>query len=183
MSKFTLVGELPRHRYVWVDTEFTHEEPQGFEPAVWFGLVSFPGRVWGCTVMLKSGAVYRNLPPHAIAFKPGVKGHVHDSQMWDCYGEAFTVIEYTYLSGLRCRVHLNSAEAGGSYLFTAAPAGDGFSAYPEQAKEFAFIEMDDGTLTIQPTNRVLFEEKSFTDKPTFVWPDYLKRQTDIYHCE
>ena len=24
---FTLVGELPKHQYVWIDTAFTHREP------------------------------------------------------------------------------------------------------------------------------------------------------------
>lgn len=182
MSKFTLVGELPRHRYVWVDTEFTHSEPAGFVRAVWFGLVSYPGRLWGCTVMLQSGAVYRNLPPHAVAFKEGVKGHLHDSQYWDCYGEGFTVIEYTYLAGLRCRVRFSGGEAGGVYLFTVAPVGDGFSAVPEQAKEFAFIELYDGALTIQPTNRVLFEERAFTTKGA-EWPKDLRRQTEVWSCE
>lgn len=43
--KFSLVGELPRHLYVYVDTEHTHQEPRGFIPAVWFGLVSYPGRM------------------------------------------------------------------------------------------------------------------------------------------
>jgi hypothetical protein len=45
MSMFTLVGELPKHQYVWIDTAFTQQEPNGFVPAVWFGLVSMRGRV------------------------------------------------------------------------------------------------------------------------------------------
>ena len=66
---FTPVGELPKHQYVWIDTAFRHREPQGFAEAVWFGLVSMRGRVRGCTVMLKSGAIFRNLPVHALAFR------------------------------------------------------------------------------------------------------------------
>ena len=42
----TVIGSLPKHQYVWVDSRFTHKDPVGFVPAVWFGLVSHPGRTW-----------------------------------------------------------------------------------------------------------------------------------------
>ena len=96
MSLYTLSGQLPRHRYVLVDSVFTHTTPCGFVPAVWFGLVSNAGRAWGCTVMLESGAVYRALPPHAIAFTeyPTPNWTIQDAQTWDCYGTGFSTIEY-----------------------------------------------------------------------------------------
>jgi len=177
---YSLVGELPRHLYCCVDSRFTHSEPCGFVPCVWFGLVSFPGRLWGCTVMLESGAIYRNVPAHAIAFSeaPEAAWTPEDSQAWDCYGERFTCLEYRYLSGLECRV----LDENGIYLFTAAPVGDGFSAYPDQAKEFCFIELDNGRLTIQPTNHVVFRERSFTDN-RLEFPKGLKRQSDVWSCE
>lgn len=187
--RYTLVGELPHHLYVWVDTSFTHKEPAGFIPAVWFGLVAYPGRTWGCTVMLESGAVYRNLPPHALAFDlspdPWLAGH---AQRWDCYGWDFTVIEYSYLRGLDCKVRVDSSaeltvdKLEGQYLFTAAPVGDAFSAQPEQAKEFHFIRLDNGRLTIQPTDFIVFRERSFTDNK-LEFPVGLKRQVEIYYCE
>ena len=69
--RYDLIGQLPHHQYVQVDTRFTHTQPVlPSTPAVWFGLVSYPGRAWGCTVLLESGAVYRNLPLHALAHTP-----------------------------------------------------------------------------------------------------------------
>jgi hypothetical protein len=183
----TLVGQLPRHLYVFVDSSFTHREPRGFVPAVWFGLVSFPGRVWGCTVLLDSGAVYRNLPPHALAFsaEPELNWFVEDAQTWDCYGRGFSCIEYSYLANIiRCKARLkNGRLVDGDYLFTAAPMGDGFSAYPEQAKEFSFVRLDNDRLTIQPTNNLIFEDRSFTVNPGMEFPKGLKRQTETYTCE
>jgi hypothetical protein len=84
----TFIGNIPNHQYIFVDSAFTHEKPIGFIPAVWFGIVSFPGRVWGLNVMLESGAIYRNLPPHAIAFddKTGVNWTPNEAQRWSCYG-------------------------------------------------------------------------------------------------
>lgn len=179
------VGQLPRHLYVWVDTKFTHEEPSGFVPAVWFGLVSYPGRAWGCTVMLESGAIYRNLPAHAIAFDQEADSfwEPRRAQTWDCYGYEFTAHEYDYLRGLDCLVKLATGdELMGEYLFSVAPIGDGFGAYPEQAKEFTFIRLENNRLTIQPTNHIVFRERSFTGK-YLAFPKGLKRQTEIWTAE
>jgi hypothetical protein len=180
----TIIGDIPRHHYIWVDTYFTHKEPVGFVPAVWFGLVSYPGRMWGLNVMLESGAIYRNVPPHGIAFseEPANEWYAHRAQTWDCYGEDWSALEYKYLSGLKCVALSCGQRFLGEYLFTAVPIGDGFSAYPEQAKEFTFIKTDGDRLTIQPTNHVVFEEVSFT-KHKMEFPKGLKRQTDIYRVE
>lgn len=177
----TLIGSLPKHRYIWVDSQFTHREPVGMVPAVWFGLVSFPGRMWGCNVMLECGAVYRGVPPHAVAFREegAAEWSDNEAQLWDCYGYEWSAVEYTYLRGLKCRALIHGREEPGAYLFTVAPIGDGFSETPEQSKEFMFIELFNGRLTIQPTNKVLFEDRSFTDGPV----PALKLQTEVYSCE
>ena len=180
MSK--VIGSLPKHQYVYVDSYYILEESIGLIPAVWFGLVSIPGRMWGCNIMLECGAVYRNVPPHAISFNltPPVVWTEDMSQMWDCYGYDFSLHEYTYLRGLDCKVKIKDTEFLGNYLFTAAPFEDGFSNYPGQSKEFMFIKLYNGRLTIQPTNRVVFIEKSFTDNSKLL---NFKLQTQVYSCE
>ena len=182
----SLIGPLPRHLYVYVDATFTHREIHGprYQPAVWFGLTSTPGRMWGCTVMLESGAVFRSLPPHALAFSmhPEEPWTVTDAQTWDCYGTDFSALEYPYLAGLRCLAKTGTTTSEGRYLFSVAPVGDGFSAQPEQAKEFHFIELENGRLTVQPTDRVVYEERSFTVGP-LAFPHGLARQTEVYSCE
>ena len=182
--RYTLTGQIPRHLYCWVDTQHTHKEPCGFVRAVWYGLVSYPGRMWGCTVMLESGAVYRNLPTHAIAFDPQPEGEwtPQDALTWDCFGWEFTSLEYDYLRGLDCKVRAGGKEIDGEYLFTVAPIGDGFSAYPEQAKEFTFVELVNGWLTVQPTDHIVFRERSFTDNK-LEFPSGLKRQLDTWTTE
>ena len=64
--------------------------------AVWFGLVSIPSRMWGCNVVLESGAIYRNLPLHALAAceQPEPMWTAKDAQTWDCYGYDFSVLAY-----------------------------------------------------------------------------------------
>ena len=70
----------------------------------------------------------------------------------------------------------------GVYLFTAAFIDDGFTRAPDQQKEFSFIELEDsGRLTIQPTNRILFEDRSFTVDTGP--PKDLVTQTEVWSCE
>ena len=178
---YSQAGQLPYHQYCFVDASFISSRT-GFIPCVWFGLVSIPGRMWGCTIMLQCGAVYRAVPPHALAFNPNpeLDWHVDHAQRWDCYGREFSTIEYTYLRGVGVIAKNCDGESFGEYLFTAAPIDDGFSRYPEQAKEFMFIRTDNGRLTIQPTDKVLFCDDSFA---TPAWPTDLKTTTEIYSCE
>jgi hypothetical protein len=173
-------ASLPRHQYVWIDSAFVREGGAGFEPAVWFGLHSHPGRAWGCHVMLECGAFYRGLPPHALAFsaQPACTDWtLPQAQVWDCYGTDFALLIYDYLDGLR--VKIKSGETG-EYLFTAVPQHDAYTAHPSQGKEFMFIRTTGDRLTIVPTNNLLFEERSFTVDQG--WPK-LKRSDQIWSCE
>ena len=176
---------LPKHLYTNVDTAFTHKQPQGYMPAIWFAITSTPGRAWGCHVLLENGAIYRNLPLHALHFKPDTqlsKWPLEQAQRWDCYGWNFETIEYTYLRGQRCLVDCEDDEKHhGTYLFTAAPFDDGFSNDPEQNKEFLFIQLDNGRVTAQPTNKVMILDESFHKNTD--WPTGLKVSNEIYSCE
>lgn len=188
---YSVIGALPAHRYVWVDSAHTHSKPHGLIPAVWFGLHAIPGRAWGCTVMLESGALYRSLPPHALATRPDdvAPWDITDAQTWDCYGERFSTLIYPYLDGLECLVRAGrpSQEHAGEYWFTIAPIGDAFSLAPDQAKEFMVVGLDNGRLTIQPTNHLVFRERSFTERSfttePMKFPSGLKRAGDVWTCE
>ncbi len=132
--------------------------------------------------MLECGAVYRNLPPNAIAFSENPKiptdgWHVTDAQVWNCYGRQFSLHCYDYLNGLKVKL---SDYSSGTYMFTAIPFGDGFSEYPEQSKEFMFVRTEHDLLVIVPTNELLFIEESFTIDE---WPTDLKAMNQVYTCE
>lgn len=175
----TASASLPQHQYVWVDKSFIRKGAAGFEPAVWFALHSHPGRAWGCHVMLECGAVYRGLPPHALAFSesPEATWAVTDAQLWDCYGWQFSLLRYTYLTGLQARTKKGLLC---DYLFTAVPLEDGFSEHPSQSKEFMFMRTSGGRLVILPTNELRFIDKSFTVESE--WPK-LKLSDTVWSCE
>jgi len=178
MNEFVCSGSMPNHKYIYVDRSFI-SDGVGFEEAIWFGLHSHPGRMWGCHLLLESGAFYRNVPPHAISFTKNQNNQWRpgDSQIWDCYGRKFSLLEYKYLYGLRVKL---KSGIGGKYLFTAIPYDEGFSEFPGQSKEFMFIHNDLDRLSIVPTNELLFVDKSFTEDSG--WPR-LKLNDKIYSCE
>lgn len=185
----THIGQLPHHLDCWVEARFVLADPgeTQFLPCRWFGLTAIPGRVWGCTVLLESGAVYRDLPPHALAFHEEATPlwQPHKAQRWDCYGWQFSTLIYSALDGLWCEAMCGpgcTLEMG-RYLFTAAPVGDAFTHDPRQAKQFMFIRLDNGRLTIQPTDRVIFRDTSFTTHHFGEWPEGLKGSEEAVSCE
>jgi hypothetical protein len=186
MSKhYELVGQLPHHQYVQVDTAFTHKAPEvSSTPAIWFGLVSYPGRAWGCTVLLESGAVYRNLPLHALAHTQDgldIPWEAREAQHWDCYGSGFTTLCYDTLRGLECTAKTADVQRQGEYVCTIAPVGDAYSAVPSQSKELVLVALTNGRYTLQPTDRVVFRDMSFTVGDGF--PRGLRRQDETYSAE
>jgi hypothetical protein len=160
-------------------------EKQGLEDAVWFGLTAVPGRAWGCTIMLKCGALYRGLPLHALAHGEIaiMDWDINDAQRWDCFGWNFTTIEYEYLMGLSCRVWIANKKTWevGRYLFTSEPYGDGFSMDPSQTKSHHFIALNNGRITAVPGNHVLWKESSFTTPSEK--PSWLRTQSQVWHGE
>ena len=185
MTLCTGSGSLPQHIYCHVERCYVRGTLDlGTEPCVWFGLRSHPGRAWGCHVMLECGAVVRDLPLHALTQNAEANPEswmLDEAQHWDCYGDQFSLVRYTYLQGLEARVKCGPAEQLGEYLFTACPMLDGFSAEPAQSKEFMFLALRNGRFCAQPTNRVLFIERSFTEQAA--WPSDIQRQSEVWSCE
>jgi hypothetical protein len=180
VTLYTASGSLPRHLYVRVDGAFVGAD--GWLDAVWFGLHAHPGRAWGCTVLLECGAVYRNLPPHAIGWGDDPPPWtLKQAQLWDCYGAHFSAHVYAYLDGLDAVANVCGEHVGCEYLFTVIPIGDAFTQEPSQDKELMFLKARGGRLTIQPTNRVRFIEASFTN------PDATRPALEVtrktYRCE
>jgi len=171
-------ASLPHHQYVWVDQSFIREGGTGFEPAVWFALHSHPSRAWACHVMLECGAVYRGLPPHALAFSADPDDwKLPQAEMWDCYGWDFSLLSYTFLAGLQA---VTKDGVLCDYLFTAVPIGDAYSAHPSQSKEFMFMRTKGQRLVILPTNGLRFIDKSFTTEGE---RSRLKLSDTVWSCE
>jgi hypothetical protein len=179
---FSKIGNIPVHQYVHIDSRYTHKEPCGFVEAMWVGITSIPGRAWGINVILRDGgAMYRNVPPNAISFsKEYNEWSIKQAQLWDCYSYDFTTLANPHLRGLRMQVKINDVILSGEYLFNVTHVNDGWSDTPEQDKDFYFIKLDNGRLTIQPTNRITFRDASFIVNDNL---PRLKLHDTVYSCE
>lgn len=185
---YTSIGNIPKHQYVYVDSNLTHKEDLGMIPAIWFGLVSHPGRIWGCNVLLECGAIYRNVPIFGISCQkvPDRKRYIAEYQRWNCYGKQFTTLEYTYFHGLqmsRLDSKTKKIAENGIYIFTASHVDDGFSEEPSQAKEFHFCySIEDGRVFVMPTDLLVVHDDSFVEM-NFEQMSKLKNQIVFYTCE
>jgi hypothetical protein len=180
-SFFNKIGPVPFHFYVHVDSSFTHKHNKGYEEGMVVGLTSIPGRSWGFSVIFsKGGALYRQIPPHALAFSESTEPWSLDqAQLWNCYSYSFTTLYNPILKGMRMSAKILGEIYFGEYLFSATHLEDGWSNTPEQDKEFFFIKLDNGRITIQPTNRITFIDKSFVDSNDV---PILKLNQTIYSC-
>jgi len=183
-DRYIQYGELPFHIDMFVEDSFISHKGGKLVPCRWFGLISKYGEMWGANVLLENGAIYRDIPIHALAFRKDniAQWEPADAQKWDCYGAEFSTWEYKILRHVDARVKINGKEWDGKYLFTAGPLGDGFSRDPGQAKEFTFVQLDNGRLTCVSTDMVLFQDKSW-NAGKLAWPVGLKRKTKTWHCE
>lgn len=179
---YTGSGNLPNHIYCWVESYFVRKntKPGTFEPCIWFALRAKAEQSWMCHVMLECGAVYRDLPPHALAFHEAAEKNwdLKDTALWDCYSDQFSIIRYDYLNARRVEIRRTGLQ--GRYLFTAIPMYDSYTTEPSQSKEFMFVQLDNGRLTIMPTNELRFFDKSWTEGD---WPKDIKLNSNVWRVE
>lgn len=179
-----MIHPLP-HQYAFVDTQFTHRDPHGFVPVVWLAVHSVPGRMFGATLLFESGALYRDVPLHALAHvdDPAPVWRPQDAQTWNSYGEQVQVVRLPYLDGLRCAARISGQHAlDGRYVCSLQPLQDDYSRAPAQDKTFTLLALDNGRYTCQPTDRILVQDSSFTTHRG-EWPTGLKRASQSYSCE
>ena len=181
------VCDLPQHQYIEVDRRYlSRGQHEGWEEAVWFAVSAVPHRAWGCTVMLKCGALYRGLPLHAIVHDPigkVIEWTLPEAQRWDCFGYDFVTHRHGYLRELDCSAWIAPSRKWlpGAYLFTADFYDDSYSLEPSQTKSSHFIALGNGRLAVLPGNNLLWEEASFTRGAGK--PDWLRVQHQSWHAE
>lgn len=177
----TLALDLPFHVYGYLHRTFLSAgQCDGWEPCVWFGLTCPRNRSVGLSVLLACGAVYRELPPQAFAFREDAPvWTLQQAQAWDCFGGSAQTIEYRYLREFPVKVI--ASDLTGTYLWTVEFGEDGFSRDPGQAKCLHVIALDNGRLTLQPNDRLLWFDASFTAPGPP--PTWLRRQTQVWGVE
>lgn len=158
---------------VWVRNEFLFNQTRGhgeLTEGQLFGITSLRQRALMFNVMTITGAHWRWLPAHALLHTKIIPKKLYDLpdlQLWDCFSNNVTVIQWEYLRGHECLVALRNRDVvRGRYAFTVdwlpeTHLDTTFVTEAEQSKCGHVILLDNGQIAIQPTNRINWLDSYF----------------------
>jgi hypothetical protein len=142
-------------------------------PCVIFGVASIPGRSPLFHLMMEDGGIWWRMPISAFCMEPNTpEEDIHNLVLWNSFSPYVTVSEFYALKNMRMSYRNRKREViSGKYLFTLDWHNSdfnlldtGYSENPGQHKCGHVILRDDGNIAIQPNNRVLVSDPSFTTK-------------------
>lgn len=146
-------------------------------PCVIFGVASVQSRSPLFHILMEDGGLWWRLPISAFCSKPGVpQEDLHNLVLWNSFSPSITVTKFANLANMRMAyIDRTKTKIHGKYLFTLDWHNPdynrldvGYSETPDQHKCGHVIQRDDGNFAIQPNNRVLLFEPSFTTKDKLV---------------
>jgi hypothetical protein len=150
-----------------------------------FGIQSVSGKILTFHVLTDSGMLRSRVPLSEIYAKiPTNDIPFNYKQLWDCFSENVSVVEYDFLAFHRCQVVLrDSTKVWATYIFTIDWYNNPYSDEPSDYKCGHILESDDGYLLCMPNNRIFWKDSNFVTKPL---PDDLKQfkvDTDLASVE
>ena len=150
------------------------EDKNTFHEAYAFGIQSVNSKILTFHIMTDYGMLRSRVPISEIFFKKPTKDiPYYFKQLWDCFSENVSVIEYDFLKEKRCQVILrDSSKVWATYLFTVDWFNNGFSDEPSDYKCGHIFYADDGYLLCQPNNRIFWRDSNWVTKKL---PENLKQ--------
>jgi hypothetical protein len=131
-----------------------------------FGIQSLAGKILTFHVITDDGMIRSRVPISEIYTKiPENDIPFHFKQLWDCFSENVTVIEYDFLAFHKAQIVLrDGTSVWGTYLFTVDWFNNPYSDEPSDYKCGHIFEGDDGYLLCQPNNRLLWKDSNWITK-------------------
>jgi hypothetical protein len=139
-----------------------------------FGIQSCSGKILTFHVMTDTGMLRSRVPLSEIYFKENGED-IPDNfkQLWDCFSENVSVIEYDFLSYHKAQIVLrDGTKVWGTYLFTVDWYDNPYSNEASDYKCGHIFRADDGYLLCQPNNRVFWRDSNWITKEL---PEDLKQ--------
>jgi hypothetical protein len=139
-----------------------------------FGIQSVSGKILTFHVLTDSGMLRSRVPLSEIYAKiPTNDIPFNYKQLWDCFSENVSVVEYDFLAFHRAQVVLrDSTKVWATYIFTIDWYNNPYSDEPSDYKCGHVLESDDGYLLCMPNNRIFWKDSNFVTKPL---PEDLKQ--------
>lgn len=144
-----------------------------------FAVQSITGKILTFHVMTDYGMLRSRVPLSELFSKPPKKDIPSDfKQLWDCFSENASYIEYSYLVEKRCKVILKDKSfVWATYLFTIDWYNNPYSEEPTDYKCGHVLLADDGYLLCQPNNRIFWCDSNFITADFPVDPKKYKVDT------
>ena len=139
-----------------------------------FGVQSIAGKMLTFHILTDSGMMRSRVPLSEIYIqKPEKDVPFYYKQLWDCFSENVSVIEYDFLAYHRCQVVLrDGSKVWANYMFTVDWYNNPYSNEPSDYKCGHILASDDGYLLCMPNNRIFWKDSNWVTKKL---PENLKQ--------
>lgn len=139
-----------------------------------FALQSCSGRILTFHGMVDNGMVRSRIPISEIYTKiPTNDIPFNYKQLWDCFSENVSVVEYDFLAFHRAQIVLrDGTKVWGTYIFTVDWFNNPYSNEPSDYKCGHVFESDEGYLLCMPNNRIFWKDSNWVTK---LLPEDLKQ--------
>jgi hypothetical protein len=137
-----------------------------FDNVYVFAIQSVAGKILTFHVMTDYGMLRSRVPISEIYWEqPTEDIPFHFKQLWDCFSENVTVLEYDFLSEHRCQVVTKDGTMiWATYLFTVDWFRNPYSDEPTDYKAGHILVADDGYLMCMPNNRLYWKDSNWITK-------------------
>jgi hypothetical protein len=157
------------------------EDKLTFDNCYAFAIQSVEGKILTFHIMTDYGMLRSRVPISELFNKIPTKDISSDfKQLWGCFSENVSVIEYFYLSEKRCKAILKDKTfVWASYLFTVDWFRNPYSDEPSDYKCGHILLADDGYLLCQPNNRIFWKDSNFITAEFPINPKEFKVDTEL----
>jgi hypothetical protein len=161
------------------------EDYNVFDSCYAFAIQSIAGKILTFHIMTDYGMLRSRVPISELFFHETGKDIPSDfKQLWDCFSENVSVIEYSYLAEKRCRVVLKDKTlVWATYLLTVDWFSNSYSDEPTDYKCGHILVADDGYLLCQPNNRIFWKDSNFITRDFPIDPKEFKVDTELQCVE
>jgi hypothetical protein len=152
-----------------------------YENCYAFGIQSVAGKILTFHIMTDYGMLRSRVPISELFFNDPENDIPSDfKQLWDCFSENVSVIEYSYLAEKRCKVMLkNKSLIWATYIFTVDWFSNPYSDEPSDYKCGHILIADDGYLLCQPNNRIYWKDSNWVTKDFPIDPKDFRVDTEL----
>ena len=150
-----------------------------------FAIQSISGKILTFHVMTDDGMVRSRIPLSEVYTKiPTNDIPFNFKQLWDCFSENVSIIDYDFLAYHRAQIVLRDGnKVWGTYIFTVDWYNNPYSDEPSDYKCGHVFESDEGYLLCMPNNRIFWKDSNWVTKEFPVKPQDIKVDTELPSVE